>query len=100
MLLTLAAVVLAACALRLCKIGGDVVSHLDRLTSEVAEMKAAAERASTRIAEIAALIRERAGDEAAINALADELDVAGNSLHAAVDASAEPAPGPEPPAEG
>jgi Tfp pilus assembly protein PilN len=97
MLLTLAAVVLAACALRLCKTGGEVVSHLDRLTSEVAEMKAAAERAAGRIAEIAQLLRDRAGDAAAIESLADELDTAGNALHAAVDASSEPAP--EPPAE-
>lgn len=77
--------------------GGCIMSHLDRLTAEVAEVKAAAARAAAKLAEILEKLREQAGDAVAVNALADELDAVGNALNAAADAASEE-PAPEPPA--
>lgn len=87
--------VTAACALILVEQGDRNMAHLDRITSEVAEIKDAAESAERLLDEIAAKLREFADDPAAIAALADELDGAGNALAAAV---ARNTPGEAPPA--
>ena len=96
-LLTLAALVVAACAVRLVQQGEKSMAHLDRITAEVSEMKSAADSAVVLLDTIAAKLRELANDPAAIAALADELDASGSALAAAVVRNT-PAEGSPPPA--
>lgn len=93
----IAAALVVALQTRAVNQGELIMSHLDRLTAEVAEIKAAGAAAATRLDEIAARLREAAGDAAAVNALADELDAAGNALVAAVERNPVEEP-PAPPA--
>jgi hypothetical protein len=60
------------------------MAHLDRITAEVSEMTDAAASAVALLDTIAAKLHAFAGDPAAINALADELDASGAALAAAV----------------
>lgn len=59
-------------------------AELDRLTSEVGEMKTAQQSAIALLRKLAQLIRDSAGDPAALKALADDLDSQGTELAAAV----------------
>lgn len=65
-------------------------AQLDRLTREVSETKDAVNVAATRIGELAQLIRDAAGEPAALDALADELDGLQATLAAAVAGSQPP----------
>ncbi len=69
-----------------------------RLSSEIAENNSAIQSAVTLINQIAQELRDAAGNQDAVNALADQLDAQSNALAAAVVANtpAEPAPAPEP----
>jgi hypothetical protein len=72
---------------------------VERMTAEVTELTTVVSGAKTLLQNLSAQIRENAGDEAAMNALADALDEQNDTLAAAVAANtpaAEPAPDPEP----
>ena len=60
------------------------MANLTRLRQEVAEMKTAQESARALIEGLAAKIREAVDDQAALEALADELDASTNALASAV----------------
>ena len=62
---------------------------LDRLTREVAETRTVVESAKLLIGSLADQIREHVGDEAALVALADDLDRQQGELAAAVEAGVE-----------
>ena len=70
-------------------------ANLDRLTTEVTEMRGAVDSAIALINGLADVIRETAPTEEALAALADSLDAQVADLGAAV--SANPLPGGEPP---
>lgn len=72
------------------------MAHLDRITAEVAEIKDAAQSAVSLLDSLSALLRENAGDPAAINALADELDASGSALAEAVVRNTPAAPPADP----
>ena len=69
-----------------------VMAAIDRLTSEVAELRTVADSAVLLIASLANDIRENIGNEDALNALADEIDASTNSLAAAVAENTPEAP--------
>ena len=68
----------------------------ERLTTEVAELRGVNESAVALITGLAAQIRDAAGNEEALNALADSLDAETNRLADAVAANTPQAPAPEP----
>lgn len=70
---------------------------LSRLTAAVARDTTVNESAITLMTNLSTLLREAAGDEAAVNALADQLDAAQQTLADAVVANTPAAP-PAPPA--
>jgi hypothetical protein len=74
----------------------DIMAQLDRLILEVQETKTVMASASALIADLAQRIRDNAGNEAALQALADELDAAQGALGEAIAANT---PGEEPPVE-
>ena len=68
------------------------MAAIDRLTSEVAELRTVNESAVALIAGLAQEIRDNIGNEDALNALADEIDASTNSLAAAVAENTPEAP--------
>lgn len=78
--------------------GQDTMNQaLNRLTSEVEELRGVNESAIALITGLAEQIRSAQGDVDQLNALADSLDSESNRLAAAVEANTE-APEPEAPA--
>lgn len=75
-----------------------MTAALDRLTAEVAETKTVAASLEAVVAGLAQQIRDNIGDDAALNALADDLDATNKGIADAVTANtpAAPAPTPEP----
>lgn len=71
-----------------------VTPELERLATEVAEMKTAQQSAVTLLSNLSELIRQHADDPAALRDLADQIDSSTNELSAAVTANtpAEPTP--------
>lgn len=72
--------------------------EMDRLTQEVADTKTSVDSVITLVEGLAQQIRDNAGDPAALNALADELDAQQGRISAAVTANTAPPPA-EPPTE-
>lgn len=72
---------------------------LDKLRAEVAENTAAVASAELLISGLAQQLRDAIGDEAALNALADELDASSNRLAQAVSDNTPAAGGGDTPAE-
>ena len=71
--------------------GQDTMNQaLERLTTEVAEVRDANEAAIALITGLAQEIRDAQGSTEALNALADSLDAESNRLAAAVSANTEP----------
>lgn len=70
---------------------------LGRLRAEVEEIKDRTDAAIAVMAGLAQEIRDNVADEAALNALADELDAEGDKLAAAIDNYIPPAGGQEEP---
>lgn len=60
---------------------------LTRLTAAVEKEKTVDESAATLLAQLSGLLKAHANDPAAINALADQLDVQSDALAAAVTAN-------------
>lgn len=69
---------------------------LSRLSAEIAENNSAITSAVTLINQIAQELRDAAGNQDAVNALADQLDAQSNNLAAAVVANTPAAPEPAP----
>lgn len=69
---------------------------LSRLSAEIAENNDAISSAVTLLNQIAQELRDAAGNQAAVNALADQLDTQSNNLAAAVVANTPSAPEPTP----
>lgn len=65
---------------------------IERLTEEVTEAKTVAESAGTLLRGIAAQLREKAGDEAAVLQLAQDLDAGTAGLQTAVAESSDVSP--------
>ena len=70
-------------------------AELDRVAAEVAQNGEVIDSAVVLLDKLAQLIRDNAGNPAALNKLADDLDASGNKLAAAVAANT---PAEEPPA--
>lgn len=70
---------------------------LTRLTTEVSENTSVIQSAITLLGNLSQIIRDNAGDPAALGALADQLDTQSNSLAQAITANtpAAPTPGPD-----
>lgn len=75
-----------------------MAGELDRVQSEVAEISGTVDSAVALLEKLAQLIRDNAGNPAALNKIADDLDAKGNSLAAAVVAN-DPDTPPPPPVE-
>lgn len=75
----------------------NLTAALDRITAEVAETRGAVQSFIVFAAGIAEQLRQNAHDEAAINALADDLDAGQAEIAAAM--IAEPATPADPPAD-
>lgn len=75
----------------------DMSDALNRLTAEIAEQKTVIDGAVTLLASLAQQIRDNAGDEDALNALANSLDAQTNELATAVTANTPAAPTPTEP---
>lgn len=71
---------------------------IEKITREVAEMKAMAAAAAAKMTEAADTIRNNIGNSDALNQLADELEGAQVELQGGIDKLTPPAP-PPPPAE-
>lgn len=69
---------------------------LSRLSAEIAENNSAIQSAVTLLNQIAQELRDAAGNQDAVNALADQLDTQSNNLAAAVVANTPAAPEPTP----
>ena len=76
--------------------GSLMANELERLTTEVSETNTAIDSAILLLEKLSQLIRDNAGDPAALAKLADDLDAKGQALAAAVVANT---PAEEPPVE-
>jgi hypothetical protein len=65
----------------------EMTPELQRLTDEVAEMKSLQQSAITLLGNLSQMIRERANDPAAINALADDIDSSNKQMADALAAN-------------
>ena len=61
--------------------------ELDRITTEVTEIGGAVDSEVTLLERLSQLIRDNAGDPAALKKIADDLDAAGNKLADAIVAN-------------
>ena len=66
---------------------GKMAGELERVQSEVTEISGTVDSAVALLEKLAQLIRDNAGDPAALNKIADDLDAKGNALAAAVVAN-------------
>lgn len=75
-----------------------MATAMENLTREVSETKGVIASAKTLLSNLATRLRSNAGDPAAIQALADELDAEQTTLAQAITDNTvpEPAPGPTP----
>ena len=76
----------------------EIMINLDRVTSEVEELTSVVQSAELLLADLSQRLRDNAGNQAAIEELADKLDEQGSKLAAAVAANT-PASGEVPPQE-
>lgn len=74
----------------------NMAQGLGRLQAEVAEMGTVVESAEATIRGLAQEVRDNIGNEAALNALADELDTRAQTLARAIRDVTPPGPGEEP----
>lgn len=78
--------------------GYAMSAELDRIKQSVERLTSVNQGAVQLLGELAREIRNRAGDEAALGALADEIDARTQELASAVTTNTPtPAPGPTPP---